>query len=139
MAQVFPVAAAAVQLVYVAAEMVGAMNGNGPHNLVEGIREDGDTLLYRKQKSSAPGFGTVSHEYQYIGDTRITAVEAIDNRNDGTGGDPEIISGGVGHKNVTVRVTSRHFRGFDHTVYVYGEKKKLTEKKKKRKKKCTLM
>ena len=116
--------------------MRAIMNGNGPHNLVVGKREDGDTLLHHEQKSSAPGVTTVSHDYQYSGDTTITAVEAIDNWNDGTGGNPEIISGGVGHKNVTVRVTSRHLRGFDHTVYVYGEKEKLTEKKKK---KCTLM
>ena len=106
-------------------EAIRTRDGNGPHNLVVGNREDGDILLHQEQKSSAPGFGTVFHDYQYSGDTRITAVEAKDNWNDGRGGDPQIISGGVGHKSVTVRVTSRLVTGFDHTVYVYGKRKKL--------------
>ena len=96
-------------------------SGRGEHNLVVGKREAGDILLHSEQKSSGNGPGYVSHVYEYTGNCPITAVEAKDNWNDDTGGDPEIISGGPGHTHVKVKVTSRFLRGFDHTVLVFGK------------------
>ena len=80
---------------------------------------------FTEQKSQGYDIGWGSHVYEYSGDKTITAVVAHDNRNDDTGGDPKIINGGPGYKHVSVEVTSRFGRGFDHTVYVYGKRKKL--------------
>lgn len=104
-------------------------SGSGEHNLVEGQPGAGDSILYKGQKSSGYGLTYVSHVFEYSGNHTITAVVAKDNLKDDTGGDPEIISGGLGHKHVKVKVTSRLLKGFDHTVLVYGKKRK----------KCNLM
>ena len=130
MAHVVPVAGQVLQFIIGVGEVWKAVNdllssGSGQHNLVVGNSEAGDIVLYKEQKSQGYEFGWGSHVYQYSGDKKITAVVAHDNRNDDTGGDPEIIRGGPGYKHVSVKVTSRFGRGFDHTVYVYGKKKKL--------------
>ena len=99
-----------------------SLDFKGQHNLEKGEREAGDTLLYRKRV----GFQTfryVPEIYEHCGDYTITAVVAEDNWSNDTGGDPEIVDGGPGFKHVTVKVTSKISRGFDHTVYVYGKKK----------------
>ena len=127
MTRVNPEAGTALQLVNLVGEALRTINdllssGKGKHNLVVGKPGAGDILLHAEQRCKGYRFGWVSHVYQYKGDTTITAVVAEDNRNNNTGGNPEIISGGVGHKSVLVKVTSRIFRGFDHTVHVYGKK-----------------
>ena len=99
-------------------------SGSGEHNLVVGQPDAGDSLLHSEQKSSGYGLTYVSHVFEYSGNSTITAVVAKDNLKDDTGGDPEIISGGLGHKHVKVKVTSRLFKGFDHTVLVYGKKRR---------------
>ena len=104
-------------------------SGSGEHNLVVGRPDAGDSLLHSEQICRGYGLSWVSHCYQYRGDSTITLVVAKDNWSDDTGGDPKIISGGPGHKHVKVKVTSRLFKGFDHTVLVYGKKRK----------KCNLM
>ena len=131
MAQVIPGAGPALQLVNLTGEAWTTIEGNGQHNLVEGKPQAGDILLHAEQKCQGRGFDHVSHVYQHSGDITITAVVAKDNWNDDKGGDPEIISGGVGDKHVKVKVTSRSGGGFNHTVYVFGKKQKL--------KKCTLL
>ena len=127
MAQVIPGASPALQLVNLAGEAWTTITGNGQHNLVEGKPKAGDILLHAEQKCQGRGLDHVSHVYQHRGDNTITAVVAKDNWNDDKGGDPEIISGGVGHKHVRVKVTSRSGGGFNHTVYVFGKKQKLTK------------
>ncbi|XP_068730993.1 uncharacterized protein [Montipora capricornis] len=97
-------------------------SGRGQHNLNVGTPKDGDILLHSEQKSVGYGMGYVYHVYRYSGDITITGVVAKDDREDDTGGDPEIISGGPGYKHVSVKVTSRLGRGIDHTVLVYGKK-----------------
>ena len=127
--KVVPVVKAAADVANVSGEASRAVNkllsfDSGQHNLVVAIGkpEDGNTLLHSEQKSVGFGVGYVSHVYEYSGDSTITAVVAKDNRNDDLGGDPEIVSGGPGHKHVKVKVTSRLGRGIDHTVHVYGRK-----------------
>ena len=105
-------------------------SGSREHHLVVGEPEVGDILLYIDQKSKGHGVDD-SHVFQYSEDVTITAVVARDNWNDDTGGYPEIISGGPGHKHVEVKVTSGSRGGFDHTFQVYGKKQKS--------KKCILM
>ena len=135
MANAVLLAGATAQIVHLGVETWRAINqslssGNGEHNLFVGEREDGDILLHSEHKSSGNGLGYVSHVYEYSGNSLITAVEAKDNWNDDTGGNPEIISGGPGHEHVAVKVTSRFLRGFDHTVHVYGKDKKNDKNKK---------
>lgn len=99
------------------------LKGTGSHDLVIGKVEPGDILLHQEQKR--PGcslFSRVTHEFKYRGDKLITAVVAKDNWSDDTGGDPQVISGGLGQTHVTVKVTSEPLRGFNHTIYVYGKK-----------------
>ena len=135
MANAVLLAGATAQIVHLGVETWRAINeslssGSGEHNLFVGKREDGDILLHSEQKSSGNGPGYVSHLYEYSGNSPITAVEAKDNWNDDTGGDPVIISGGPGHEHVTVKVTSRFLRGFDHTVHVYGKDNKNDKNRK---------
>lgn len=104
-------------------------SGSGEHNLVVGKPDAGDSLLHSEQICRGYGPGWVYHDYEYSGNSKITLVVVKDNWSDDTGGDPEIIDGGPGHKHVKVKVTSRFLKGFDHTVLVYGKKRK----------KCNLM
>lgn len=128
MAEVVAAIGGAVMLVNQAGELWGTVNdllhsGTGRHNLIVGKAQAGDILLHQEQKR--PGYkmlGRVTHVFEYSGDKVITAVVARDNWTDDTGGDPEILTGGPGHKHVKVKVTSQYMRGFDHTVYVYGKK-----------------
>ena len=74
-----------------------------------------------KKEGSPPGW--VSHTFNYkcdLGDV-ITEVEAYDHWSDDTGGNAEVVSGGVGQREVTVKVTSQWCRGFDFTFCVYTE------------------
>ena len=136
MADAVSVLTKVVQLTKLSEEALRAINellssSSGEHDLVVGNPEDGDILLHSEKKSVGYGRSYVSHVYRYSGDVMITLVVAKDNWNNDTGGDPEIISGGPGHKHVEVRVTSRLLRGFDHTVLVFGKKRK--------RKRCNLM
>ena len=118
----------AVMLVDSAGRLWGKVNdllhsGSRRHNLLKGQPEPGDILLHQEQKRSGfKKFGSVTHVFEYKGGKEITAVVARDNWDDDTGGEPKIISGGPGERDVRVKVTSKFMRGFDHTVYVYGKK-----------------
>ena len=79
-------------------------SGSREHNLVVGKPDAGDSILHSEQICRGYGLGWVSHVYEYSGNSPITAVEAKDNWNDDTGGDPEIICGGPGHTHVKVKV-----------------------------------
>ena len=128
MAQVVALVSGAVMLVDEAGKAWEAVNdllhsGNGRHNLIVGKAQPGDILLHQEQKrASFTMLGRATHVYKYKGKKVITSVVARDNWSDGTGGNPEIISGGPGHKHVKVKVTSQINRGFDFTVHVYGKK-----------------
>lgn len=50
----------------------------------------------------------------------INYISVIDLRTDGTGGYPSIISGGVGRRDVLVRLTSQFNRGFEFNITIYG-------------------
>ena len=128
MAKVFPMGSAA-GYIGAAWSSVQALwsSGSGQHDLEIGTPGDGDILLHKEHKSVGAGWWYVEHVYKYSGDTMITGVVAKDNREDDTGGNPEIISGGLGEKHVTVKVTSKWQGGIDHTVYVFGKKKDLDQ------------
>ena len=124
-AEVIPGNGPVLQLAKWAGEAWTTIKGNGQHNLVVGKPQAGDILLHAEQKCQGRGFDRASHVYQHSGANTITAVVAKDNREDDTGGNPEIISGGPGYKHVRVKVTSKSEGGFNHTIYVFGKKQKL--------------
>ena len=98
---------------------------SGSHNLEIGIPGSNDVILYTEQlrKSNVP-FGTVSHTFSYHckDGEQITAVVARDMWTHDTGGDPELVNGGVGQRHVSIKVTSRWCRGFDFRFTVYGKR-----------------
>lgn len=101
-------------------EVQNVLKGTGRHDLMKGTPKPGDVLIYQEQRRAGYTLTYATYDFEYIGDKTITAIFANDNWDDDTGGDAEIIKGGIGMKYVTVRVTSKLLRGFDFTVYVYG-------------------
>ena len=101
--------------------------GNGRHTLKLGMRGDNDEVLYSERcRKKAEFLGVVKHTFSYDcgKGERITAVIAYDEWSDDTGGDPEVLSGGVGRDHVTIKVTSERNRGFHFLFEVYGTKAK---------------
>ena len=49
-------------------------------------------------------------------------VVAYDIWADDTGGNPEVIKGGVVERNITIKITSKFARGFNFKFIVYGKK-----------------
>jgi len=101
------------------------LGGHGRHTLREGRHGPDDIILYRTEKRKGDEWwAKVSHTFSYTArdDEVITEVLAEDQWDDDTGGNPELISGGVGCREVTVKVTSRVNRGFKFHFYVYGYK-----------------
>ena len=98
---------------------------SGRHNLELGIPGSNDVILHTEQKrKSNVLFGTVSHTFSYHckSGEQITAVVARDMWDDDTGGDPELVNGGVGQPHVSIQVTSRWSRGFDFRFTVFGKR-----------------
>ena len=83
-----------------------------------------DEILYenRVRKQSEGLLSRASHIFTYscAKGERITAAIAYDEWDDGTGGYPELLSGGIGEKTITVKVESKLARGFHHQFVVYG-------------------
>lgn len=101
------------------------LGGHGTHTLREGRHGPNDEILYQTEKRKGDEFlSRVSHTFSYTAkdDEVITEVLAEDQWDDDTGGNPELISGGIGCKEVKVKVTSRKNRGFNFKFYVYGYK-----------------
>ena len=102
------------------------------HTMKLGSRRPGDIQLYSEKVRKGDEFlSIVSHTFTYTArdNEEITHVVAEDQWTDDTGGNPEIVSGGVGHEEVTIRVSSIRNRGFDFHFYVYGFRKVSSEEK----------
>ena len=79
-------------------------------------------LLYREATDKNwKLWENAKHVFEYEeNNVMITAAVAQDKWDDGTGGSPEKISGGVGHNNIKIKVTSENFRGFRFMFFVFG-------------------
>ena len=97
-----------------------------------GDRVTGDEQLYqeriRKEYRYQPEVYYTSHTFVYRGtsSTVITCVEANDCWDDGTGGEPSLIDGGLGESFVNVQVMGQFMSDFEHTVTIYGKKVKTS-------------
>jgi hypothetical protein len=54
-------------------------------------------------------------------DAQINCIEVTDQKENGTGGYTRIVSGGVGHNNVTIHFESQFTRGFSFVMKIYGQ------------------
>lgn len=50
----------------------------------------------------------------------ISAIRVVDRKCNNTGGYAQILSGGVGHKNATLRLYAEYRREFHFVVYIFG-------------------
>jgi Transcription activator MBF2 len=90
--------------------------------VVGSIRVD-SVLLYQQTYNRTGVAGQVlSQNVVYSNQFRnISRIRALDLNNNGTGGFASIISGGVGFKNVTIRLASSAAgRGYNFFVDIYG-------------------
>lgn len=99
-------------------------SGRGQHTLTLGKPGQGDMILdqQRIRKGGSVFSGQITHTFSYSGSKEITAVVAQDEWTDDTGGNAEVVSGGVGYTYVSVKVTSQFGRGFHFQFIVYGRK-----------------
>ena len=97
----------------------------GRHNL-ECSRPGRDDIILNSKKIRKGGsfMATVSETYSYRCEQGyiITAVLAEDQWDDDTGGNPELVSGGVDQRHVEIKVTSQWSRGFHFKFIVYGKR-----------------
>jgi hypothetical protein len=86
----------------------------------------GDILLRRV--SSAKSFKFLKRVTAQVninvGDDIISCVHALDQWDDGTGGNAEFVKGGIGFNFVDVLIKSRPSRGFSFVIEVYGPKRR---------------
>ncbi|XP_044737238.1 uncharacterized protein LOC123299086 isoform X1 [Chrysoperla carnea] len=99
---------------------------NKSHHLITGIVHFGDRLVYNKNVTDEPftWFGKVSKYVTYpprgIQNTRnITVIQVYDLIKDGTGGWARIVNGGVGHRNVTIKLKSQTGKRMSFQVVIY--------------------
>ena len=99
---------------------------SGQHNLKLGTPASDDIVLYTEDKPKDSKFlNTVSHTftYQCQNGEEITAVLAEDLANDDTGGNAELVDGGVGKELVSIKITSQRNCGFHFKFTVYGKRR----------------
>lgn len=115
------------QIIDTAGEILDVLNrgGNGRHTLLLNKPSQGDVILYEeKLRKGASSLSTVTYEFSYTrkGNEEITSVVAYDEWSDDTGGDPEVVRGGVGQNGVVIKITSKFCRGFHFKFIVYGKR-----------------
>ena len=102
-----------------------SVGGHGRHTLRLNEPGTGDEILYKEECRKGDKFMSVvehTFRYQAKSNEEITAVVAEDQWSDDTGGNAEVVSGGVGCREVKIRVRSRKNRGFNFHFYVFGKK-----------------
>jgi hypothetical protein len=103
--------------------LVSEIAGEDRHNFSDCQSKPGDRLLTEKSIIRPYKFlSYTSSDMTYSNpDAQINCIEVTDQREDGTGGYTSILSGGVGHHNVTLHFVSQFSRGFSFMVKIYGQ------------------
>nr|AGM32454.1 venom protein R-like protein [Coptotermes formosanus] len=103
--------------------LVSEIAGEERHNFSDCQSEPGDRLLTEKSIIRPYKFlGYTSSDMTYSNpDARINCIQVTDQKENGTGGYASIVSGGVGHNNVTLHFESQFSRGFSFVVKIYGQ------------------
>ena len=103
--------------------LMSEIAGQEKHNFRDCQSKPGDRLLTEKSIERSYKFlGYTSSDLSYSNpDAVINCIEVTDQKENGTGGYTSIVSGGVGHNNVTLHFESQFFRGFSFLVKIYGQ------------------
>ena len=96
--------------------------GEERHNFADCQSKPGDRLLTEKLiVRTYKLLGYASSDMTYSNpDAKINCIEVTDQKENGTGGYTNIVSGGVGHNTVTLHFKSQFSRGFSFVVKIYG-------------------
>jgi hypothetical protein len=103
--------------------LMSGIVGEERHDFADCQSKPGDRLLTEKSIIRTYKFlGYTSSDMTYSNpDAQINCIEVTDLKESGTGGYTSILSGGVGHNNVTLRFESQFSRGFSFLVKIYGQ------------------
>ncbi|XP_011686767.1 PREDICTED: probable salivary secreted peptide [Wasmannia auropunctata] len=96
---------------------------NKSHDFVVGSRKLGDRVVFKEniiKDSSWQRFVTVEKTFNALWYDRITMIQAFDQETDGNGAYASILSGGPGHRNVTMKFQSQRSYGINFIVQVYA-------------------
>ncbi|KAK0085231.1 hypothetical protein PV325_005566 [Microctonus aethiopoides] len=100
-----------------------AVAPNKSHHLIAGSRLPGDRLLlqqYIVKSSSWMQITTVEKSFNVSRYEKITQIQALDQKSDGTGAYPSIVRGGPGTSNVTMKFKSQRSKGINFVVLIYA-------------------
>lgn len=93
------------------------------NNLSLGDRVIGDQLLLQTSVEEEYKFlqkVSLEKTFSTTGGTKITRVEALDRKTDGTGAYVTVLGGGVGENYVSLRFKSQRNHGIHFVVNLYG-------------------
>jgi len=96
---------------------------NKSHILIVGARMPGDRLVLRESIVKNSGWlkvQVVEKTFYVSKRERITKVEALNQNTNGNGTYANILNGGPGHSNVTIKFKSQRSHGFHIIVEVYA-------------------
>lgn len=111
---------------YTRASSVVGCPGNSSsksHHLVAGSRLPGDRLTLQQSVVKTSSWGSITSVQKTFNVSRyekITQVLACDQKNNGNGAYPSIISGGPGGNNVTLKFKSQRGHGINFIVTLYS-------------------
>jgi hypothetical protein len=103
--------------------LMSGIAGEERHDFSDCQPKPGDRLLTEKsiiRPYKLLGYTTSDMTYSNP-DAQINCIEVTDQKENGTGGYTSIVSGGVGHSNVTLHFESQFTRGFSFVVKIYGQ------------------
>lgn len=100
--------------------------GSGRHTMSLGLPQEGDKVLFvAEAREGYSLLGIASKSFHC--DTnhlfpgyKITSILAYDHWGDDTGGNANLVGGGIGQTNATISVESQPFRGFHFTITFFG-------------------
>jgi hypothetical protein len=103
--------------------LVSEIAAQEKHNFRDCQSKPGDRLLTEKSIIRSYKFlGYTSTDMSYSNpDALINCIEVTDQKENGTGGYTSIVSGGVGHNNVTLHFESQFSRELSFVVKIYGQ------------------
>ncbi|XP_024874525.1 probable salivary secreted peptide [Temnothorax curvispinosus] len=96
---------------------------NKSHHLRVGYRMPGDRLVLKQSIVKNSGWQKVQiveKTFNVSRFDRITMVEALDQKTNGTGAYASILRGGPGHNNVTLKFKSQRSHGINFVVQLYA-------------------
>lgn len=73
------------------------------------------------QTISYPSYFNTDLDHKSRNNTKLTYISVIDLNQNNTGGYPRLISGGIGHKHVVIKLFSQIGHGLDFNITLYGK------------------